>query len=40
MIVDSHHHLWSVARGDYGWMDDNPKVAPIRRDYEGRARRD
>jgi len=33
MIVDAHHHLWSLARGDYGWMADNPGVDPIRRDY-------
>ncbi|MHA1527771.1 MAG: amidohydrolase family protein [Alphaproteobacteria bacterium] len=33
MIVDAHHHLWSLARGDYGWMEDNPGVDPIRRDY-------
>jgi L-fuconolactonase len=33
MIVDGHHHLWSLARGDYGWMEGNPGVDPIRRDY-------
>ena len=30
MIVDAHHHVWTVARGDYGWM--SPDL-PIARDY-------
>lgn len=30
MRVDAHHHLWSVARGDYGWL--RPDL-PIYRDY-------
>ncbi|MEQ8965862.1 MAG: amidohydrolase family protein [Azospirillaceae bacterium] len=30
-ILDSHHHFWRAARGDYHWMDpDNPILA---RDY-------
>lgn len=29
MIIDAHQHFWDIARGDYGWMDDD--VAPIRR---------
>jgi L-fuconolactonase len=35
MIVDAHHHLWRIARGDYSWMDPraNPAVAPIVRDF-------
>jgi len=33
MIVDAHFHLWRIGRGDYGWMDGNPDVAAIRRDY-------
>lgn len=35
MIVDSHHHLWQVSRGDYFWMDPHkvPTVAPIVRDF-------
>jgi L-fuconolactonase len=33
MIVDAHHHLWSPARGDYGWMEGNPALDPIHRDY-------
>jgi L-fuconolactonase len=31
MIIDSHFHLWSPARGDYGWMD-APGAAAIRRE--------
>lgn len=30
MQVDAHHHVWIVARGDYGWM--SPDL-PIARDY-------
>ena len=30
MIVDAHHHVWQVARGDYGWL--TPDL-PICRDY-------
>jgi len=30
MIVDSHHHFWRVARGDYHWM---PESGTLRRDY-------
>ncbi len=35
MIVDAHHHLWKVARGDYFWMDTqvNPELAVIARDF-------
>lgn len=32
MRIDSHQHFWSLARGDYHWMGDNPALAPIRRD--------
>jgi L-fuconolactonase len=28
--VDAHHHVWRVARGDYGWLK---KDMPIYRDY-------
>lgn len=21
LLVDSHHHLWKLTRGDYGWLD-------------------
>jgi L-fuconolactonase len=27
MWIDAHHHLWTLARGDYGWL------APIYRDF-------
>ncbi len=30
MIVDAHHHVWRLARGDYGWL--TPDL-PIYRDY-------
>jgi L-fuconolactonase len=29
-MVDAHHHVWQVARGDYGWL--TPE-SPIYRDY-------
>jgi L-fuconolactonase len=29
--IDAHHHLWRLARGDYGWL--TPKLAPIYRDF-------
>ncbi|WP_019200867.1 amidohydrolase [Tsukamurella sp. 1534] len=32
MIVDAHHHLWSLDRHDHGWLDD-PRLATIRRDF-------
>lgn len=31
--VDAHQHFWAVARGDYGWMESSPSLAPIRRDF-------
>ncbi|PTN02251.1 L-fuconolactonase [Rhodovulum imhoffii] len=31
MKIDSHHHFWSLARGDYGWL--TPDLAPIYRDF-------
>jgi L-fuconolactonase len=31
MRIDSHHHLWSLVRGDYGWL--TPALAPIYRDF-------
>jgi L-fuconolactonase len=30
MIVDSHQHFWSPARGDYGWMD-SEGARPLRK---------
>jgi L-fuconolactonase len=29
--VDAHHHVWSLARGDYGWL--TPELTPIYRDF-------
>jgi len=31
MRIDAHHHLWRLARGDYGWL--TPALAPIHRDF-------
>ncbi|HVO88766.1 MAG TPA: amidohydrolase family protein [Casimicrobiaceae bacterium] len=31
MQVDAHHHVWSLARGDYGWL--TPNLEPIYRDF-------
>ena len=31
MRIDAHHHLWTLARGDYGWL--MPALAPIYRDF-------
>jgi L-fuconolactonase len=32
MRIDAHHHLWTLARGDYGWL--TPDLAPIYRDFQ------
>ncbi len=32
MRIDAHHHLWTLARGDYGWL--TPALAPIYRDFQ------
>ena len=31
MLVDAHHHFWSISRGDYGWLNDG--VAGLWRDF-------
>ena len=31
MRIDAHHHLWTLARGDYAWL--TPDLAPIHRDF-------
>ena len=30
-FVDAHHHVWSLARGDYGWL--KPEQEAIYRDF-------
>ena len=32
MRIDAHHHLWTLSRGDYGWL--TPDLAPIYRDFD------
>ncbi|MGA7811066.1 amidohydrolase family protein [Bradyrhizobium sp.] len=32
MRIDAHHHLWTLARGDYGWL--TRALAPIYRDFQ------
>jgi L-fuconolactonase len=31
MRIDAHHHLWTLERGDYGWL--TPELAAIHRDF-------
>jgi L-fucono-1,5-lactonase len=31
--VDAHHHVWRLDRGDYGWLNPTPALAPIYRDF-------
>ena len=31
MRIDAHHHVWTLARGDYGWL--TADLAPIYRDF-------
>ena len=31
MRIDAHHHVWTLSRGDYGWL--TPELAPIYRDF-------
>lgn len=31
MMIDAHHHFWTVARGDYGWL--TPDTGVLYRDY-------
>lgn len=30
-MIDAHHHFWTVARGDYGWL--TPATGVLYRDY-------
>lgn len=32
MILDAHHHVWSLARGDYGWL--TPEMSAFYRDFD------
>src|SRR5205823_7916455 len=32
--VDAHHHVWRLDRGDYGWLNPTPPLAPIYRDFD------
>ena len=32
MIIDSHHHLWRLSRGDYDWL--TPDLTALYRDFE------
>ncbi|MNP05652.1 Amidohydrolase [compost metagenome] len=32
MLVDAHHHLWRLSRGDYSWLTPDDKV--LYRDHE------
>jgi L-fuconolactonase len=31
--VDAHHHVWRLARGDYGWLRPTLQLASIYRDF-------
>ncbi len=31
-IVDAHHHIWSLGRGDYAWI--TPAMTPLDRDFD------
>ncbi|MCK6442643.1 amidohydrolase family protein [Elstera cyanobacteriorum] len=31
MKIDAHHHIWQLARGDYGWL--KPDLTPLYRDF-------
>lgn len=33
MRIDAHHHVWKLARGDYGWLEPSPQLAAIYRDF-------
>jgi len=34
MRIDAHHHLWRLARGDYGWL--TPDLRPLYRDFDAK----
>jgi L-fuconolactonase len=31
-VIDAHHHVWQIARGDYAWI--KPSLAAIHRDFD------
>jgi L-fuconolactonase len=31
--IDAHHHVWTLSRGDYGWLQPTPALKPIHRDF-------
>ena len=31
--VDAHHHVWTLSRGDYDWLQPTEALAPIHRDF-------
>jgi len=33
MRIDAHHHVWKLARGDYGWLEPTPQLSTICRDF-------
>ncbi|MBT2324584.1 amidohydrolase family protein [Variovorax paradoxus] len=33
MRIDAHQHYWSLAHGDYGWLQDTPALHAIYRDF-------
>lgn len=39
MRIDSHVHVWNIARGDYGWLAPTPALSPIFRDFSLRGLR-
>jgi L-fuconolactonase len=37
MRIDAHHHVWRLARGDYGWL--TPAMGVLHQDFEPEALR-
>src|SRR6185436_15912706 len=34
--IDAHQHYWSLAHGDYGWLQPTPALHAIYRDFDPR----
>ena len=32
-MIDSHHHLWNPARGDYGWIPEGNEILDRKYDF-------